>query len=116
MKTVLTILISTIVLLLVFIFLGVLELKKEDDLKQLEIDFLRARNTQQKDLFEKRLDLIRKASVAREDSMKIAHQKTLIANEVSKREISKLRKIIFVAHSDSSRTKELQGLYKSYTP
>lgn len=101
----------------VWIFLLLTEKNVEDKSKQVEIDFLRAKNIKDKDLFEKILKL-------QADSLRIAkHTIILQADTIKNQELDKQNykrnrhdKIVFVVHSDSSRTKELVNLYPSFKP
>lgn len=116
MKTLYIIL--TIIALALCVFAGtmVMELRKEKQIDQATIDGLNLKVITEKKVFEKIYDAQQKDFSRQLDSMARAHTETLKAAEASKREIKKLKGILFVQHTDSSRTAELKQLYKSYTP
>lgn len=114
MKNLIFLLSFIVVILLSAIFIGSTELRNLVRLKQSEVEGLKKENERKDKAFHKTLDSTRKAFKAQNDSIIFAHEKTIKANLVSQKEIKKLRGIIFIQHSDSSRTAELKTLYPSW--
>lgn len=114
MKTLYIIL--TIIALALCVFAGtlVMELRKEKQIDQATIDGLNRKVIMEKKAFEKIYDAQQKDFSRQLDSMARTHTETLKANEASKREIKKLKGILFVQHTDSSRNIELTKLYPSF--
>lgn len=112
----------TTVLTVLFVFLclaGItmfIETRKEKQIDQATIDGLNRKVIMEKKAFEKIYDAQQKDFSRQLDSMARAHTETLKANEASKREIKKLKGILFVQHTDSSRNIELTKLYPSFKP
>lgn len=110
----------TIVITILFVALcllgitGIIETRKESNLKQKEIDGLKRTNEKQRDSLERQLTATRDSLSIAFETIRQAKSETLKANEASKREIKKLKGILFVQHNDSSRNAELKKLYPSW--
>lgn len=91
-------------------------MKKESDLKQATIDGMRKKNIAERDSLESQLAATRDSLNIAFETIRQAKEETLKANEASKREIKKLKGILFVQHTDSSRNIELTKLYPSFKP
>lgn len=116
MKAALIISIFIIFILLGVIGIGSTELWKENHFKQIEINYLREQIKAEKDsmtsvLLETRDSL--KTSLAEKQLLKAEKEKALA---VSEREIKKLKGIVFIQHTDSTRIAELKKLYPSFKP
>lgn len=111
--------ICLILIFLQFIAVGLLtvyfiESNKESKLQRSTIKGLQDYNKAQEKEYLKTLDSIKIVFSERLDSVSASHQKSIAANKASQREIKNLKEIIFVVHTDSSRTKELKKLYPTF--
>ena len=102
--------------LLGIIFIGASELNDLNRLQQKEIEGLKKFNRIERERLLKQLELTK-------DSLQIAYQNIAIANKESQQArlrtqatIRNLQKIIFIQHTDSSRTAELKELYPTFKP
>lgn len=95
-------------------WIGATEMYDANRVLQSEIDGLKKELTHQEDSLKKELKLTRDSLKTALYTILLKHEETLKAKEVSRREIKKLKDIVFVQHTDSSRTKELKQLYKTY--
>lgn len=109
-------LIVSILVLLAIIFVGVTEMNDRDRVQQSTIDGLRKQNKKESDSLNQVLKVTQNLFSAREDSIVNAHEQTIKAHEVTKRENKILKGIVFIQHTDSSRNKALTQLYKTYQP
>lgn len=105
-----------VVVLTAVIVLGVLELKKEDDLKQATIDGLKRANKKEADSLTRNLKATQDSLQTAFATIRQATKDRELAHERSQKTIENLRKIIFVQHNDSSRNAELTKLYPSFKP
>lgn len=113
MKTGIILFVIAIALIL-FIASIVLEIRDRDRLQQSIINGLRERNIKERDSLELILREKNDSLKSALESIRIANEETKKAHERSQREIRVLKNILFVQHTDSSRTEELKKLYKSY--
>lgn len=116
MKHIATILFIITVCLALLTASLVLELRKEKQLDQSTIDGLRIKNLMDKKAFEHALDSIRNSFKQSMDSVAFAHGESLKANVRSQKEIKILKGIVYIQHTDSSRTATLKELYKTWKP
>ncbi len=105
-----------VVVLTAVIVLGLLELRKEDQLKQSVIDGLRRENKKEADSLTRNLKLTRDSLSIAFETIKQSRKESQEAHERTQATIRNLQRIVFIQHTDSSRTAELKTLYKSYTP
>ena len=103
-------------ILITVVYVGHTDLMAINRMKQREIDYLRKKNQVERDSLEKALKLTSDSLDIAFATIRLAHEQSQEARKRSQKTIADLRKIIFVTHTDSSRTAELKSLYKSYTP
>lgn len=117
MKPIELILSLIIIVLVTFMTLNFIEDRKEDSLKQSTINGLRLQNKKERDSLENVIKF-------KDDSLRIAkHTIILQADTIKNQELDKENykrnrhdKIVFVVHSDSSRTESLKQLYVTFKP
>lgn len=108
-------------IIVVFIGLGILlvglmEQSKYSELQEKQIQHLQEQNQAQRDSLEKELKLTKDSLNIALNTILLKHEETLEAHERSQRTIDNLRKIIFITHTDSSRTEILKQLYPTFKP
>lgn len=112
-----TIILCIVIFLLAGIaFIGVMEMNKQNDLLQAEIDGLKRENKIQADSLNKALLLTRDSLSIAFETIRIANKERQEAHERTQRIIRNYEKIIFVTHTDSSRTATLKQLYPTFKP
>lgn len=99
-----------------FIYIAHMEQSKYSELQEKQIQRLQEQNQAQRDSLEKELKLTKDSLNIALNTILLKHEESVLARERSQRTIDNLRKIIFITHTDSSRTATLKTLYKSYTP
>lgn len=116
MRTVIVLSSIIILALLSVIFIGVLEMKKENELSQKEINGLRKRNISERDSLKTQLAITRDSLLTAFETIRQATKEREASHLRTQKTIENLRKIIFVQHTDSSRNSELINLYPSFKP
>lgn len=116
MKPIVLILSLIIIVLVTFMTLNFIEDRKEDSLKQSTINGLRLQNKKEKDSLENVLKVTRDSLDIAFNTIKIATAEREASHLRTQATIRNLQRIVFITHSDSSRTKALKELYKTYTP
>lgn len=110
----------TIIITVLFILLcllgiqAMIEMKKENSLLQTELDGRKKENVRERDSLQTQLAITRDSLNVAFATLRQARIESQEARERSQKTIDNLRKIIFIVHTDSSRTAELKTLYKSY--
>lgn len=105
-----------IIVLIGGIYVLVTELNDVNRVQQTTIDGLKRTNEKQRDSLERQLTATRDSLSIAFETIRTASAEREEAHKRTQATIRNLQKIIFVQHSDSSRTATLKELYKSYTP
>lgn len=113
MKNIIIFSIITLVLLAA-IFVNSTELRNLVRLKQSELDGLKRQNKIERDSLQNLLEVTKDSLQIAFETIKTARKESIEARERTQKTIRDLQKIIFIQHTDSSRTAELKTLYKSY--
>lgn len=116
MRNLLYLLSFIVIVLLSAIFIGSTELRSLVRLKQSEVEGLKKANKIERDSLQKLLEVTKDSLQIAFETIKTARKESIEARERTQATIRNLQKIIFIQHTDSSRTAELKTLYKSYTP
>lgn len=114
MKNTIIILVVLVAVLIGVIIVGSTELRDMVRIKQSEINGLKKQNQVERDSLEGLLKLKSDSLSMAYESIRVANKERIEAHERTQRTIRNLQKIIFIQHTDSSRTAELKQLYKSY--
>lgn len=102
--------------LLAFIFVGSSELFKQTELQQKEIDHWKKVNKEQADSLNQVLKVTQDSLSIAFEAIKQAAIEREAAHLRTQKIIKDLQKIVYIQHTDSSRSKALTQLYKTYTP
>lgn len=103
-------------ILLTIIFVGSRELFKENELRQSEIEGLRKQNKKERDSLQTQLALTRDSLSVAFNTIRIATAEREASHLRTQKTIRDLQRIVFIAHTDSSRTIELKNLYPTFNP
>ncbi|HEU5289471.1 MAG TPA: hypothetical protein VFU05_02435 [Cyclobacteriaceae bacterium] len=113
----LTYILSAVILVMGWLlFQQHLENSKYRELERKVIEGLKRENLKQKDSLVRVVDLTRDSLDIAFNTILLAKKESQEARERSQKTIRDLQKIIYIQHTDSSRTAVLKTLYKSYTP
>lgn len=104
------------IILIAVIVVGSQELRDMVRLKQSEINGLKKANKIERDSLQSLLKVTKDSLQIAFETIKTARKESIEARERTQATIRNLQKIIFIQHTDSSRTAELKTLYKSFNP
>lgn len=105
-----------IIALFALIWVFVTEMNDRNRVLQSEIEGLKRENQAERDSLNKTLLLTRDSLSIAFETIRIANKERQEAHERTQRIIRNYEKIIFVTHTDSSRTATLKQLYPTFNP
>lgn len=105
-----------ILVLIGIVWVGVSEMNDQNRVLQSEIEGLKRENQAERDSLNKALLLTRDSLSIAFETIRIANKERQEAHERTQRIIRNYEKIIFVTHTDSSRTATLKQLYPTFNP